>query len=299
MSPAKSRRGGPERPTDRIVSLRFVIVLFFLMELSATASAAELSQKTEDAFNKYVAATEARMARELRAGNPFLYVDALPPGQRRQAYDSLKQGAILVQRLQTRAPGVSADISGGMVHHWVGLIFVPGVSLAQAMPVLLDYDHRDELYKGEVAASRLIWHHGNHYHVFLRLYEKKFTTVAFNTEYDVHWGRLDADRRYSSSISTRIAQLRDPDNPAAGEYPVGDGSGFLWRFNTYWRFEEKDGGLYVQCEALSLTRDIPWALRWLIKPLVTRIPRDALNRALGRTRQVMQQKAKKTESSGN
>lgn len=262
--------------------------------MTATSFAAELTQKTEGAFNKYVAATEARMARELHSGNPFLYVDALPPNESREAYDRLKHGEILIKRLETTAPGVTSDIPDGMVHHWVGLVFIPGVTLAQTLPVLKDYDHRAELFKGEVTASRLLWHQDDDYRIFLRFYEKKFTTVAFNTEYDVHWGSLDAHRMYSDSISTRIAQLKDPDNPAAGEFPVGRGNGFLWRFNTYWRFEENDGGVYLQCEAVSLTRDIPWGFRWLIKPLVTRIPRDALNRALSRTRQVVEQKARES-----
>jgi hypothetical protein len=287
----RSNSPKPARATDCLARLHPLAGLVLVMALSATASAAELTKKTDEAFNKYVAATEARMAGELKSGSPFLYVDSLPLNQRFSAYDRLKHGEVLVYRLQTRAPGVTSDIPDGMVHHWVGLVFIPGVTMAQALPVLLDYDHRAELYKPEVTSSRLISHNGDDYHVFLRLYEKKFTTVAFNTEYDVHWGRLDAHRQYSNSISTRITQLRDPDNPAAGEYPVGGGSGFLWRFNTYWRFQEKDGGLYMQCEALSLTRDIPWAVRWLIRPLVTRIPRDALNRALGRTRQVVRQKA--------
>jgi hypothetical protein len=73
---------------------------------------------------------------------------------------------------------------------------------------------------------------------------------------------------------------------------VGGGSGYLWRLNTYWRFAEKDNGVYIQCEALSLTRDIPTGLGWLLKPLVTRIPRDSLNKALGRTRDVVLQKAR-------
>jgi len=66
----------------------------------------------------------------------------------------------------------------------------------------------------------------------------------------------------------------------------------LWRLNTYWRFEEKDGGVYVQCEALSLTRDIPYGLGWLIKPLVTKIPKQSLSRALGRTREVVLERMK-------
>ena len=290
--------GNPVKPIQcktRRFRLRFLCLSVFVMALSARSFAAELKQKTQDSFNKYVAATEARMAQELHTGNDFLFVDALPAGESREDYDRLKSGEILVKRLETKAPGVSADVPDGLLHHWVGLVFIPGVTLAQALPVLKDYEYRAELYKPEVSASRLLWHQGDDYKIFLRLYEKKFTTVAFNTEYNVHWGSLDAHRMYSDTISTRIAQLKDPDNPDKGEYPVGQGNGFLWRFNTYWRYEERDGGVYLQCESVSLTRDIPFGLAWLIKPLVTRIPRDALNRALGRTRQVLEEKAKKIE----
>jgi len=285
----------PIQPKTRRRRLHFLCIVVFLTALSARSSAAELKQKTQDAFNKYVAATEARMAHELHTGNAFLYVDALPASESKESYDRLQHGEILVKRLETKAPGITSDVPDGLVHHWVGLVFIPGVTLTQALPELQDYAHRVELYKPEVSASRLIWHQGDDYKIFLRLYEKKFTTVAFNTEYNVHWESLDEYRMYSDTISTRIAQLKDPDNPDKGEYPVGRGNGFLWRFNTYWRYEEKDGGVYLQCESVSLTRDIPFGLAWLIKPLVTRIPRDALNRALGRTRQVVKQKAKKIE----
>jgi hypothetical protein len=48
----------------------------------------------------------------------------------------------------------------------------------------------------------------------------------------------------------------------------------------------------MQCEALSLTRDIPLGLGWLLKPLVTKIPRESLNRVLGQTRTVVLEKKK-------
>ena len=99
---------------------------------------------------------------------------------------------------------------------------------------------------------------------------------------------------FSDSISTRIAQVKEVDHPDGEEFPVGHDSGYLWRLNTYWRFEEHDGGLYVQCEALSLTRDMPYGLGWLLKPLVTSIPKHSLGQALGRTREVVMEKAKKT-----
>ena len=259
---------------------------------SAPACAAELKPKTVAAFDKYVAATQERFAGELKPGGPFLYIDALPAEERDADYARLKNGEILVDKRTTKAPGVDKDVPDGMVHHWVALVFVPGVKLSHVLAVVKDYDHRAELYRPEVIASRLVSHQGDDYKIFLRLYQKKFTTVVFNSDYDVHWGEVGPTEYYSNSISTRIAQVKDSDHPDGPEYPPGLGSGYLWRLNTYWRFAEKDGGVYIQCEALSLTRDIPTGLGWLLKPLVTKIPRDSLNRALGRTRSVVIEKAK-------
>jgi hypothetical protein len=264
-----------------------ILILASFIAMASKASCAELKPKTVAAFYKYVAATQERFAGELRSGGPFLYVDSLSAEERNSDYARLKNGEILIDKLTTRAPGVDKDVPDGMVHHWVALVFVPRVKLDHVLQVVKQYDRRADLYKPDVIASRLISHQGNDYKIFLRLYQKKFTTVVFNTFYDVHWGEVTPSQYYSNSISTRVTQVKDSDHPDGPEYPVGQGSGYLWRLNTYWRFEEKDGGVYIQCEALSLTRDIPTGLGWLLKPLVTRIPKDSLNKALGRTREVV------------
>ena len=268
-----------------------IAVFLCLLSLADTTLAAELKQKTTDAFNQYVAATEARFGSELRPGGTFLYVDGLPADKRAAAYAQLKNGEILVEKRETTM-GNNFEVPDGMVHHWVGLLFIPGTTLAQALPVLKDYDHRAELYKPDVTVSRLVSHKGDDYKIFMRLYQKRFTTAIFNTDYDVHWGQVDPKRMYSNSISTRIAEVKDTSKPDGEEYPLGQGHGYLWRLNTYWRYEKKDGGVYVQCEALSLTRDIPYGLGWLLRPLVTSIPKQSLNRALGQTRQVVVDKIK-------
>jgi hypothetical protein len=270
----------------------FIVILASFITLASTVSGAELKPKTVAAFDKYVAATQERFAGELKPGGPFLYVDSFSAEERDSSYARLKNGEILIDKLTTRAPGVDKDVPDGMVHHWVALVFVPGAKLEHVLKIVKDYDHRAELYKPEVITSRLISHQGNDYKIFLRLYQKKFTTVVFNSNYDVQWGEVTPKQYYSNSISTRITQVKDSDHPDGPEYPVGQGSGYLWRLNTYWRFEEKDGGVYIQCEALSLTRDIPTGLGWLLKPLVTRIPKESLNKALGRTRDVVEEKAK-------
>jgi len=212
----------------------------------------------------------------------------------RDAYARLKRGEILVERQETKLDGKEVEVPDGMVHHWVGLVFIPGANLAQTLAITQDYDHRAELYKPEVIAAHTIWHQGDDYRIFMRLYQKRFATVVFNTEYAIHWGRVDEKKLFSNSVSTRVAEVKDPSRPDGDEVSVGHGNGYLWRLNTYWRFEEKDGGVYVQCEALSLTRDIPFGLGWLIKPLVTKIPKQSLDRALGRTREAVLEKMKGT-----
>ena len=259
--------------------------------------AADLKPKTTEAFNRYVAVTEARIAGETKPGGKFLYPDRPAPEpseEMRDAYARLKRGEILVERQETKLDGKEVEVPDGMVHHWVGLVFIPGANLGQTLAITQDYDHRAELYKPEVIAAHTIWHQGDDYRIFMRLYQKRFATVVFNTEYAIHWGRVDEKKLFSNSVSTRVAEVKDPSRPDGDEVSVGHGNGYLWRLNTYWRFEEKDGGVYVQCEALSLTRDIPFGLGWLIKPLVTKIPKQSLDRALGRTREAVLEKMKGT-----
>jgi hypothetical protein len=281
------------RPTIRLP--RFCVLFVHVIAVASLASAVDLKQKTTDAFNKYVAVTEARMAEELKPGGKFLYPDrpaANPSEEMQDAYNRLEHGEILIERQETRLDGKDVEVPDGLVHHWVGLVFIPGANLEQTLAVVRDYDHRAELYKPEVIAAHTIWHQGDDYKIFMRLYQKRFTTVVFNTEYAIHWGRVDANKLYANSVSTRVAEAVDPNKPDGPEVPVGHGNGYLWRLNTYWRFEEKDGGVFVQCEVLSLTRDIPFGLAWLIKPLVTKIPKQSLDRALGRTREVVLEKMK-------
>ena len=274
---------------------RLIVTVTTLVALALclSAGATELKQKTAAAFNQYAAATQARFANELQPGGAFLYVDGLPAAESAHAYEDLKRGEVLVYKLETRDQGREISVPDGIIHHWVGVSFIPGVNMAQTLAIAQDYDRRAELYKPEVTVSRTLAHNGDDYKIFLRLFQKKFTTIMFNTEYDIHWRKFDATRYTSDSISSRIAEVKDTNNPDGGELPAGQDRGYLWRLNTYWRFQEKDGGVYVQCEVLSLTRDIPTGLGWLLRPLVTSLPKNSLNRVLGRTKELVLQQPKK------
>lgn len=152
------------------------------------------------------------------------------------------------------------------------------------MRMIQDYDHEAELYAPEVVRAKAISHTGDDFHIYLRLREKGIITVVLDTEHDAHFERLDANREASSSVSTRVQQVENAGGPGEHDLPVGQDGGYLWRINTYWRFLERDGGVYVQCESVSLTRNIPTGLGWIVRPLIESIPRDLLRATLEHTR---------------
>jgi len=250
---------------------------------AAPASSAELKPPTVAAFNRYVQATEQRMKDDPQ----FLWVDGLPASQQRAVLEALRRGELVIDRLTTRQSGKEIDIPDGMVHHWIGVVFVPGATVDKTLSLLQDYDHHAQIYAPAVAASKLLSRDGNNFRVYLQFLMKKVITVVVNTENDARFTR-DAPNRASSRIySTRIAEVDAPGTPSEREKPVGNDGGYLWRLYSYWRVLERDGGTYVQCESISLTRDIPLGFAWLVRPFVTSIPRESLEFTLTTTRNAL------------
>ena len=248
------------------------------------AGAAELKPEAAQGFDRYVRLTESQMQGELAPGGVFLWVDGLPEPRRGEAHARLQRGEVISARLQTTDPSGQSSTPGALVHHWVGTVFIPGVSLAQVLAVVQDYDHHAEYYKPEVAQSKMIEHTGDDYKVHYRLRKKKIITIILDTDYDVHRHSLDAARAYSNSHSTRIAQVENAGEPNERELPPGKDGGYLWRLNSYWRYFDSGRGVYVQCEAISLTRDIPAGLNWLVGSFVENVPKESLEFTLQSTR---------------
>ena len=254
--------------------------------VAQTVRAAELKKQTAKAFDSYIAASEARMQAELQNG-PFLYIDGLPEERRRVAYAQLRDGQILVKQLHAEVEGNPIKVPGGLIHDWIGVIFIPNVSLAQTLAVSQDYDNYKEIYKPEVSRSRLVQRSGDNFKVFLQFYKKSLVTVVLNTDFDIDYKRLGPDRVVSDSHSTRIAEVVDAGQADERELPVDGGHGYLWRLDSYWRLEAKDGGVYVQLESIGLSRGVPAIFAWLVNPLLRSIPRGSLTGLLGATRRFL------------
>jgi len=265
--------------------------LAFAYVLPESAGGAELKQETTEAFNQYVRVTEDRMAEELRDARTFLWVDGFQEPQRDKLYTQLRHGEIVIERLETLEKEKRLRVPNGLIHHWVAVSFVPGVTLKQVLALLQDYDHHEAIYKPDVLRSRLLNADGNCFKIYLRLHQKAILTAVFNAEFDVSYFPLDENRTHSRSYSTRIAELENPDRSNEREKPIGKDRGFLWRLNSYWRFQEKDGGVYVQLESVALSRSVPALLAWVVNPLLKSIPREYLSRLLTSTRVALTNKS--------
>lgn len=218
--------------------------------------AADLQPTTAAAFDRYVRLTEHRIDEELLGNVPFLWVDRLPEGERHEATAALRRGEIVVNRSETRDAGQHIEIPGGLCHHWVGTIFVPGARLDRAEVFMQAYDEYQRIYWPAVRRSRTVSREGDRFHVSLQLFMKRIVSVVLNTEYDVRYMHISPRRVHVRSISTKVAEVREPDTPDAHEEPVGHDSGFLWRFNNYCALEERDEGMYSanRCRSVGAFR---------------------------------------------
>jgi hypothetical protein len=253
----------------------------------AEPAAPVLLPSTVEAFEHYVRLTEARNNSELKRGTSLLWVDGLPGTEPAQAYEELRRGEVKMRKLETLQNGEPIRCPGGMIHHWVGLVFIPGVKLLDVLGVMEDYNRHAVYYAPDVEQSKIESRDGDHFRVFLRFRRHKVVTVVLDTEHDVQYFRDSETRAHSRSSAVRIAQVENAGKSDERWKTPGDDDGFLWRMETWWRMIEDDGGVYVQSEVVSLTRDIPTGLAWMIGPFVTSIPKESLAFTLEATRKAV------------
>jgi hypothetical protein len=240
--------------------------------------------ETQQAFARYIQLTETRVATELNAEGPFLAIDHLPVTERDAAYAALRRGELRIDRGSTLDNGWRIECPGGMIHHWIGVVFIPAATLDQTLSMIEDYDHDAEVFAPQVERAKIPSRSGDDFKIHMRLHWKEIITVVLDTEHDVKYQRISPTRAASRSISTRVQEVADADTPSEHDLPEDKGSGYLWRTDGYWKFMERDGGTCVQCEIVSLTRDVPVGLGWLIDPFVQNIPKQSLRFTLEATR---------------
>ena len=276
---------------------RTALLLLANFSLASPLLAAETpTPNTIKVFDSYVQAAETRNNEELLARKTFLLPDVLPTRQREDTYRLLKHHQTIIRHSSACASRDCLNPPGGIIHDWTGIIFVPGITLQQALSALQDYDRDADYYRPTVLSAKLLSREGNSFHVCLRLKETHVVAVVLDIEYEIQYLGQDGSRAASISHSTKITEIENAGSPQEhATSPKGD-HGFLWRLNSYWRFREADGGVYIQCNAISLTRDVPTGLGWLAGPFIENIPRESLNFTLTATREALIKKFRSESS---
>lgn len=262
----------------------FLAAATILLPQAAMAATVDLQPPTAEAFGRYAELTQAKFQAQLAASGPFLCIDTLPPAGREAAYAELRAGKVVIEKMETLDDGKPIAVPGGILHHWIGTVFIPGATLEQTLAIEQDYDHHQIYFQPDVVRSKILAHNGGNFDIFLRLKKTEVITVVLDTEHAIHYQTISATRAASWSHTTRIQQVENPGAPDEHLDPPGEDDGFLWRVNTYWKFEQKDGGTYVESQSVSLTRDIPLGLGWMIGPFVESVPHESLTFTLTATR---------------
>lgn len=247
-------------------------------------TAVTLENRTLQAWTAYVEATERRIAQELESGNRFLALDFQPFTRADRELHTIASGDIPVARMATLdSQGRIVNVDGGAIHHWRGCVLVPGVDLEEVLSRIANPGPPDE-YQEDVLDSVVLGRGPNWLRVYLKLQRSKIVTVVYNTEHLVSYRRHSGGRASSRSVALKIAELEFPNSDREKEKPLGSDHGFLWRLNSYWRYQQVDGGVLVECESVSLSRSIPSVLDFLIRPIVNRTARQSMQRTLAALR---------------
>jgi hypothetical protein len=242
--------------------------------MAQAPEAVQLKQDTLLAFAEYI-----EKAEKTADGAPFLWAGA-DQKQTRQ----VQKGETIAELWSGKRP---VSVPGGLIHDWIGSTYIPGATIEQTLALIQNYDNHKNIYKPEVIDSKLISRHGGDFKIFLRLLKKKILTVVLDTDHDVHYSRLDAARWCCRSYTTRISEVEDAVIPKERVLAPDTGYGFLWRLYSYWRFHEREGAVYLECRAVSLTRDVPKGLGWIIEPIIRKLPRETLIHTLESTRRAL------------
>ena len=239
----------------------------------------ELKLETIEAFDRYIASTETKLQPRW-SGEHFLWFDDSPDIRLR-----LLAGVVVAQPLQGN--GIVA-LPGGLIQDWVGAVFVPKTTLQETMSLVQDYPQHPQIYKPDVADVKVLSHTGNDYAIRTRVVKSKFfISDVVDIDNQIHFVPLDSKRVYSRSASQRVVEISNAGKQNERELPVGHDRGLVWRVNGYWFFEETEGGVFITCESITLTREIPFLLAKVLSPIVHELPAEALKTSLEQTRKAI------------
>lgn len=240
----------------------------------------KLHPETLKAFHDYTDGADQQFARRLAGEASFLW-----SAEDENRTEELSAGKIIVE--PSTGTG-SQEIPRGIIHDWTAAMLVRGVDAEQLTEIVSSYDTHARTYSPSVTRSRILERDGSNYRVSMRMLKKSVMTAVLETEHLAEFDRLDDRRWWGRSRSISIREVHRPGTPNESLRPAGHDRGFLWRLNVYWRFAETPDGTIAEHRAVTLTRDFPKALQWMLQPVLVALPRRSLTDMMALTRDAAQ-----------
>jgi hypothetical protein len=256
------------------------LIPLFALFVPPKATSASLERTTSEAWEDYVDSASKRMEQRLLPDNAFLWVDEAPERLAR-----VRAGEVVLSPV---GPQVPKRVPSGLIHDWVGALFIPNVTLKDVLQVARDYGRYKELYQPTVIASKAIATSEAKDRFSMVLISTSYLPkTALDADYESCYVHVDDRRAYSMTRATRIQEIEEYGTPTQQVLREGEGNGFIWKLFSITRYAERDGGVYLEFEAIGLSRDIPASLRWIVEPIVRRISRSSLSTSLQQTAQAV------------
>jgi hypothetical protein len=262
---------------------RMILAILLCLLGAARSDAAELKQKTLQAWEAYVQTANRAMEQRAAGRSPFLWVDESPDLLRR-----VRSGELVVSNRD------HSEVPSGLIHHSVGAMFVPGVTLDEVNAVFNDYDHYPDFYRPRVVKVKVLKQTDDYQKITMLVVQRALgVTGAVEADDEIHIIKLDTRRVYSLSNATRVQEIVDYGQPEERLPSENQGPGYVWRTVSMTRLEQRDGGVYIEMEMISLSRGIPIGFRWLIMPLIEHMPRTVMLETLKDTRNAVRERIKR------
>lgn len=228
----------------------------------------KLQPETAKAFEAYVRTAEAELEARWSGRASFLSLAETDADRKK-----LLKGGVLIRPFATHNP---QEVPDGLIHDWVGAVYIPNTNLAEVLSVLQDFDRHAQIYP-EVIRSRLVKRDANDLTGYWRLERKQqFVPAVFDVQQDAHYRQIAPDKWICRAYANDIREVQDAGSSKEKDYPLGEGLGLLWRMNAFWSIEASGRGVLAECRTISLSRSIPGGLGWIIKPFIQNVPRESL-----------------------
>jgi hypothetical protein len=272
--------------SSRITRPALALAVLLLALFVSMLQAAEPKQETLQAWDEYIRIANLNIAKSAAGTGQFLWTDESQDMARR-----VQRNEIVVTNHNPE------DVPQGLIHDWVGAVFVPNVTLDRALSVVESYDRYDEFYKPLFSKCKVLARDGDQVKLNVVATQRAFSvTAAVETEDQVQVVRLSPTKAYITSNAVRVQEIANYGQPTEHVFPENRRPGYVWREVTVQRLEARDGGVYVEWEMIVLSRGIPTAFRWLIKPLTDELPRKMMLDLLDETRTAVKQESRLFQS---